>query len=212
MFGQTKRLLGVLAGTTGLTLALGVGASTGLVPKLANSEPAPSDLAAAATVTEDVSVAVVDTTLPPTTVVEVTTSTVPPTTAAPKPTTPPTTRAPAPRVAAATTAPPAAPAVAEVVSTLAARTVPSAQQVSAAIAGIQSRVQLPLFFQVTPAHVADIGNQICTAFDQGQTFTQVKATGLATVSQYVPVSPDAADYAVRTAVAMYCPGYASRLG
>jgi len=212
MFGQTKRLLGVLAGTTGLTLALGVGASTGLVPKLADSEPAPSDLAAAATVTEDVSAAVVDTTLPPTTVVEVTTSTVPPTTAAPKPTTPPTTRAPAPRVAAATTAPPAASAVAEVVSTLAARTVPSAQQVSAAIAGIKSRVQLPLFFQVTPAHVADIGNQICTAFDQGKSFAEVKATGLATVSQYVPVSLDAADYAVRTAVAMYCPGYASRLG
>jgi hypothetical protein len=52
---------------------------------------------------------------------------------------------------------------------------------------------------------------VCTAFDQGQTFAQVKATGLSMVSAYVPVSAAAADYAVRTAVALYCPAYASKL-
>jgi hypothetical protein len=89
--------------------------------------------------------------------------------------------------------------------------VPSAAQVQSAIAGITGLVQLPLFFQITPANVAQVGNQVCTAFDQGQTFAQVKATGLSMVSAYVPVSPAAADYAVRTAVNLYCPAYASKL-
>lgn len=88
---------------------------------------------------------------------------------------------------------------------------PTVAQVQQVIAGIRARVQLPPFFQVTPARVADIGNQICTAFDQGQTFAQVKATGLAMVSRYVPVSVEAADYAVRQAVALYCPAYAPKL-
>ena len=50
-------------------------------------------------------------------------------------------------------------------------------------------VQLPLFFQINAGHVAQVGNQVCTAFDQGQSFAQVKATGLSMVSAYVPVSP-----------------------
>lgn len=97
------------------------------------------------------------------------------------------------------------------VPALAPRTVPTPAQVQSAIAGITGLVQLPFFFQVTPAHVAQVGDQVCTAFDQGQTFAQVKATGLSMVSAYVTVSPAAADYAVRTAVALYCPAYASKL-
>ena len=71
------------------------------------------------------------------------------------------------------------------VPALAPRTVPSAAQVNAAIAGISSMVQLPLFFQINAGHVAQVGNQVCTAFDQGQSFAQVKATGLSMVSAYV---------------------------
>ncbi|MGI8759278.1 MAG: DUF732 domain-containing protein [Acidimicrobiales bacterium] len=69
-------------------------------------------------------------------------------------------------------------------------------------------------FIPTHAQVNDLGNQICTAFDQGQTVEQVKATGLEMVSK-VPlttVRPGADDYVVRTAVALYCPGHASKLG
>lgn len=95
--------------------------------------------------------------------------------------------------------------------TLAPRTVPTAAQVPQVIAGIKARVQLPLFFQITPAHAADIGNQICTGFGQGQTFARVKASGLAMVCRHVTVSADAADYAVRQGVALYCPDYASKL-
>lgn len=97
------------------------------------------------------------------------------------------------------------------VPALAPRTVPSAAQVQSAIAGISSMVQLPFFFSITPANVAQVGDQVCTAFDQGQSFAQVKSTGLSMVSAYVTVSPAAADYAVRTAVSMYCPAYASKL-
>ncbi len=129
-------------------------------------------------------------------------------------TTPPTTKA---KAAPAATVPEPVVTVPPVtippvtVPALAPRTVPSAAQVNAAIAGISSMVQLPLFFQINAGHVAQVGNQVCTAFDQGQSFAQVKANGLSMVSAYVPVSPAAADYAVRTAVSMYCPAYASKL-
>ena len=210
MFENTRRVVGVLAGATTVTLALGVGASTGLVPKLAS---AGSDSVEAASVTHAAPVEVVQEVVPETTLPPAPPPTAPPTTAAPRVTAPPTTR-PAPKPAPATvateapaeeaTAAPPAPA-------LAPRRVPSAAEVQQVIAGISSRVRLPLFVQITPAHVADIGNRICTAFDQGQTFQQVKATGLAMVSQYVSVSDEAADYAVRQGVALYCPAYASKL-
>jgi hypothetical protein len=79
--------------------------------------------------------------------------------------------------------------------------------VQAAIQGLQRYIHVT----PTPAQVADAGDQICTAFDQGQTFAQVKATGLAMVPSYIKVSPAAADYVVRKAVELYCPAYASRL-
>jgi len=151
---------------------------------------------------------VVETVAPETT----TTTTVPPTTSPPttaaRRVAPPTTRAPAPRAAVAAPAEAAAPAA----PTLAQRTVPTAAQVQQVINDISQMVQLPLLVRITPAHVAQIGDQICTAFDQGQTFAQVKATGLSMVTKYgVAVSPAAADYAVRQGVALYCPAYASRL-
>ena len=217
MFGQTRRLLGVLAGTTGLTLALGVGASTGLVPKLANSEAAQSDQVAAQEVTEGgSSFNTLEPESPPTTLAPPPPTTTPPTTSAPKVTVPPTTKAPAPRVAAtvpaAVAAPvaPAAAAVAAVVQTV-ARTVPSHAQVISAIGGLQALVPALGLFPPTVAQVNDIGNQVCTAFDQGQSFAQVKATALSMIPKSIAVPPTAPDYAVRQAVALYCPGHASKL-
>ncbi len=208
MFESTRRVVGVLAGATTVTLTLGVGASTGLVPKLAS---AGSDSVEAASVTQAAPVEVVQEVVPETTLPPAPPPTAPPTTAAPRVTAPPTTR-PAPKPAPTTVATEApAGEAAAAAPALAPRRVPSAAEVQQVIAGISSRVRLPLFVQITPAHVADIGNQICTAFDQGQTFQQVKATGLAMVSQYVTVSDEAADYAVRQGVALYCPAYASKL-
>ncbi|MEA2702973.1 MAG: hypothetical protein QOD63_918 [Actinomycetota bacterium] len=212
MFKSTTRTLGVLGGVVALFLIVGgIGISTGMVKLTGSSRSVGADLEAGATVANPADTipvpaaeapAPVDTTAPPAT-----------TTAAAVVKTP---TAKAPKAAPVEEAPVVAAPVVTLppvtVPALAARTVPSAAQVQSAIQGITGLVQLPLFVQITPANVADVGNRVCTAFDQGQTFSQVKATGLSMVSAYVPVSDAAADYAVRTAVSMYCPGYASKLG
>ncbi len=215
-----KRKAGFVAWTAGFIVTLGVAAgASAVVPSLINAEEAPPAVTSptvdvAATVEAPpavVAAAAADAPAPEVTIPEIvvpepeTAVVAPPTTkakaAAPKIVVPtPVVEAPAPVIV------PAPPAI-----TLAPRTVPSAAQVQSAIAGISGLVQLPLFFQISPANVADVGNKVCTAFDQGQTFAQVKAVGLAQVAAYVPVSPAAADYAVRTAVSMYCPAYASKL-
>ncbi|CAN5188500.1 hypothetical protein BH24ACT1_BH24ACT1_09170 [soil metagenome] len=81
-----------------------------------------------------------------------------------------------------------------------------------ALDGIRPFVQT--VFPLTHAHVNDLGNQVCTALDQGQTVEQVKATGLAKVRKvpFTNVLPGADDYVVRTAITLYCPGHAPKLG
>jgi len=218
MVTGTKRSVGFLgwAASAMVTLAVAAGGSV-VVPQLINAEdtpPAvssasigagasieapPADVAVAAAPAAEVVVPEVVVPEPETVV------TAPPTTRAPRAAAPaaPVVQAPAPTLPAPPPPPP--------VPVLAPRTVPSAAQVESAIAGISGLVQLPFFFQINAGHVAQVGNQVCTAFDQGQTFAQVKANGLSMVAAYVTVTPAAADYAVRTAVSMYCPAYASRL-
>ncbi len=209
-----KQGLGFLgwAATAVVTLAVAAGGSV-LVPGLVSAEETPpaasNATVAVATPAASAEVAAAvpapEVTVPEVTVPEV---------EVPEVTTPPVTKAPAAPKVTVTVPPVTLPPVTLppiTVPALAPRTVPSAAQVQSAIAGITSMVQLPLFFQITPANVAQVGNQVCTSFDQGQTFAQVKATGLSMVSAYVPVSAAAADYAVRTAVALYCPAYASKL-
>jgi hypothetical protein len=213
----------VLAGVAGVNLALALAVGAGAIPRpgaggngttIAASAkidelappaarqpgdvPPPPDVIAA---TEPTTVA--PTTAAPTTAVKTTT----PTTKAPVKTTP-TTKAPATTVAPAAAAPaaaaPAAPAKV-------ARRVPSAAEVNQAIAAMPQYVST--IFTPTPAQVAQLGDQVCTAFDQGQTFAQVKATGLSMVTQLplTTVKPGGADGVVKTIVALYCPGYASKL-
>ena len=94
---------------------------------------------------------------------------------------------------------------------LAPRTVPSAAQRQSVISTIKGQVPLLALVSISPAQVDDIGNQVCTAFDQGKTFAEVKALGLAQVPAIVTIPAATADYAVRQAVALYCPAYASKL-
>ena len=216
---DTRLSRGVLAGIAGMTLVVGVAVSAGAIPQPgANGKGAtiaaakidelaaaparqPGDVAPEAPITT-----VAPTTVPPTTAVPATT----PTTKAPvkaTPTTKATTTTVAPSPAAAAAAAPAAPAA----PTQAARRVPSAAEVNQAIATLPQYVST--IFTPTPAQVAQLGDQVCTAFDQGQTFAQVKATGLSMVTQ-VPlttVKPGGADWVVKTIVGLYCPGYASKL-
>jgi hypothetical protein len=125
-----------------------------------------------------------------------------PTTKVTRPT--PATSAPAAGAAPAAAAVPAAPVKVP-------RVVPSPAAVQQAIAALPQYVSTIL--TPTPAQVAQLGDQVCTAFDQGQTFSQVKATGLQMVTQLplTTVKPGGADWVVRTTVALYCPGHADKL-
>jgi len=215
-----KRNVGWLAWTASAVVVLGVAAgASAVVPSLVSSEETPAAISSetvggGATVEAppaEVAVAAeVAAPAPEVTVPEVT---------VPEPevvvTTPPTTKAP--KVAAqapVATTPPTVPAPTlppvPALPVLAPRTVPSAAQVQAAISRLSALVGVPAFL-ISAAHIADGGNRVCTGFDQGQTFAQVKATGLAQVASLVTVTPAAADETVRTAVAMYCPAYASKL-
>jgi hypothetical protein len=214
----------VLAGVAGVNMALALAVGAGAIPRPGASgngtsiaasakidelaTPAarqPGDAASpGAAVPATAPTTVAPTTVPPTTAVKTTT----PTTKAPVKATP-TTKAPVTTTApaAAAAASPAAPAAPAKV----ARRVPSAAEVSQAIATLPQYVNT--IFTPTPAQVAQLGDQVCTAFDQGQTFAQVKATGLSMITQ-VPlttVKPGGADWVVKTVVNLYCPGYASKL-
>lgn len=220
MFENTKTVRRVLAGVVGVNLSLALAVSAGAVPKPGDhgsvhtaaasaAEPVAAPLAPQAdNAAQDAVQATVPTTAAPA-------PTTPTTVAPPKVTTPPTTKAPAPKATVTTAAP--APAAAAPAVTVPAvpvtvpRRVPSASEVQAAIAALPQYVRTP--FTPTAAQVAQIGDQVCSAFDQGQTFTQVKATGLSMVTQ-IPLTtilPGGADWVVKTVVNLYCPGYASKL-
>ncbi|MBW3646059.1 MAG: hypothetical protein KY441_11220 [Actinobacteria bacterium] len=66
----------------------------------------------------------------------------------------------------------------------------------------------------THAQVAELGDKICTAFDEGQSAAQVKATGAQLVKKvpFATLLRGGDDYILRTGVALYCPGHAPRLG
>jgi hypothetical protein len=92
-----------------------------------------------------------------------------------------------------------------------ARRAPSSTEVQEALKIFPQYVKT--FIKPTSAQVAELGDRVCTAFDEGQTFAQVKATGLGMVTQ-VPkttVLPGGADWVVRTIVNLYCPGHAPKL-
>ena len=117
------------------------------------------------------------------------------------------TSAPKPAAAVASAPPPAAASPPPPKVVLPPRRQPSSAEVQQAIKGLQQYVD----FTPTPAQVAQAGDMVCDAFDQGQTFAQVKAAARSMVPSYFEVKPGADDYVVRTAVRLYCPAYTSRL-
>jgi hypothetical protein len=92
---------------------------------------------------------------------------------------------------------------------LPARTQPTVAQVNQVIASVHALVPL---FTPTKAQIATVGNQVCTAFDQGKTLAQVKSTAMQMAGVYAALlSPATVNTAVRTIVTLYCPGYLSKL-
>ena len=89
---------------------------------------------------------------------------------------------------------------------------PTTAEVNAVILELKTRVGgMLMLVSPTPAQIAEAGDQVCTAFDNGQSFAQVKATGLSMIPASVTVTPATADWAVRQAVALFCPGHANKL-
>ncbi|MGI9080516.1 MAG: DUF732 domain-containing protein [Acidimicrobiales bacterium] len=103
-----------------------------------------------------------------------------------------------------------APSAAPSGPTTAARVNPSSAQVQAAIAQIHQRIPL---YSPTEAQARQFGDQVCSAFDQGQSSAQVQATAQQMASQipFVTVSSGDIAFAVRTAVQLFCPGYSSKV-
>jgi outer membrane biosynthesis protein TonB len=208
VFETTKRNVGLLMGATALTLSIGVGTAAGVVPQMGHSEPASVtvDFVPPAPVPADpgpAEAAPPPPPPPPTTV---------PTTTAPRPA-PATTAAPrrASRQAASPGAPASAPAPAAPAGpTKAARLSPSSAEIQGVIAQVSQRIPL---FRPTEAQVRQFGNDVCSAFDAGLPYDQVKAQ----VQQALPkvplvtISSADVDYAIRTAVGLFCPGYAPLL-
>lgn len=225
MLANTSVTRRVLGGVVGVNLALALAVSAGAVPRpgdnvhTANAAqieemaaPAarqPGDTggeaaAATAPAPAPATQTPAPTTVPPTTVVKPAKST-PPTTKAPRAAAAPRTTAPAPAVTTApvVTVPPAV--------TTVARRVPTPAEIQGVIAELKKRVPMLNFVSIPTTKIDEIGNQVCTAFDGGQSFAQVKSTGLSMLPAGISVPVGTDDWAVRKAVALYCPGHANKL-
>jgi hypothetical protein len=211
---KAKRAHVLVGGAIGLNLLLATAAVAGVVPRPSTIETVAALHAAATDDTTPKTVAAEpSTTAAPDTTVPTTTT--PPTTSSPSATKTekaapaaidaPTTAAPAVTTPSSTAAPTTTPPV-----TLPPRTNPSSAQVQAAI---QQLHQLIPFYTPTEAQARQFGDSVCTAFDQGQTYSQVQATVLKAVSAIplITVTAADADAAIRNAVQLFCPGYSSRL-
>jgi hypothetical protein len=117
--------------------------------------------------------------------------------------------APVPAPAAAAAPATASGAAAVSGAALAPRRQPTAAEINQAIQAVHKLVPV---FTPTSAQVARVGNQVCTAFDQGMTFSQVKSKVSALLGSWSWLLPSstAAD-GVRAVVTLYCPGYLSKV-
>ncbi|HUQ63671.1 MAG TPA: DUF732 domain-containing protein [Acidimicrobiales bacterium] len=206
MFKDTGRNRSFVGGAAGLTLALALAVAIGVLPQAGDDSAGPQLAVAAVAPTMPVAAPEA----PPATEAPVAVTEAPAVTAAPS------RSSSSPGAAASVASEEAAPEPASAVSAPAAatatgvaRTTPSSAQVQAAIQGIHQRIPI---FTPTAAQVADFGNQVCSAFDSGQSYSQVKATGLQMVTQYpfVSITSADADWMIHTAVSMYCPGHADK--
>lgn len=211
MSSSTKRVRAALI-ATGLTVLLGAACGAGVsgggggdaqlqAAPAANVERPATPVTEAPPPTQAPDTTVPVTAAPPTTKTTAAAdkaAPVPVTEAQPAPTAPPATSAPTPTTA---TTPP---------STVPARPNVSSTQVQTAISQFKSRIA---FFAPTEAQARQFGDMVCSAFDGGQSYAQVKAAVIAKV-QTIPlisVSSADADYILGITVRLFCPAYASKL-
>lgn len=228
MLEKTSRKEKLLAGAAGTTLALGLAVSVGALPGAGAGN---RDSVMVASRVEQVTAAPALLVEPPPAAVPppvAEAAAPPPVVAAPTAAAP---KAPPSRAQARTAAAPKPPAravapqgarrsgprrrpgapVAPVLAAVPRRT-PSPAEVKQAIDELRSRVGgLLRFVSPTATQLHQGGDQVCTGFDNGQTFEQVRSAGLSSIPNSVKVSPENADWAVRKLVTLYCPGHAGKL-
>ena len=90
------------------------------------------------------------------------------------------------------------------------RTEPSKAALQGAIRELDARTN---YFRPTEKQIREFSGEVCTAFDQGYSYAEVKAGVLDSAKRapYLGVSSADADYSVRSAVQLFCPGYAPLL-
>lgn len=82
-----------------------------------------------------------------------------------------------------------APAVPAAVATVAPRPTPSSEEIKSTINELKRQVGgLLRFVSPTADQINQAGGQACTGFDNGETFSQVKANGLSMMPSSVDVS------------------------
>jgi hypothetical protein len=204
MFGNIGRSVVLVGSAAGVTLCLAGGVAVGVVPQAGAPPTSPGQPAqqVAAAAAPPASVA------PPVTA--------PPATAPPA-LAPPTTgaRATAPRRTVTTEAPTsgaaAAPAAAAPAGPyIAPRLNPSSAALQSAMNSMKARN--PVYGGLTEAQAREFGNQVCGAFDAGQSSAQVQAAALQQAAKApFPVSAADVRFAVSSAVGLFCPGYLSRV-
>ena len=220
MFANSGRTRGLLGAAAASIFTLGLGAVTGIVPRAGDLTTIRAAEARPFSLTDPLAVPVEVVTDSPTTL-----ATEPPVTDSTESTvdTPPEPQAvaepvphpvvesetvaePAPMDEAQAPAPPPAPPAVE-------RRQPSIAEIAQAIAGVRPYVKSLLPLSPSRDQVVELGDKICTAFDEGQTVDQIKATGAELVKKvpFASLREGGADYIVRTGVALFCPGHASKL-
>lgn len=90
------------------------------------------------------------------------------------------------------------------------RTGPTKAALQGAIRELDARTN---YFRPTEKQIREFSGEVCTAFDQGYSYAEVKSGVLdsATRTPYLGVSSADADYSLRSAVQLFCPGYAPLL-
>jgi hypothetical protein len=89
---------------------------------------------------------------------------------------------------------------------------PSTAAVDQAISGLAAYVKSPI--KPSVAEVNTLGGEVCTAFSQGSTVSQIEAALVQRLGSipFTTVLPGASAYVVDTTVSLYCPSYSSQLG
>jgi hypothetical protein len=198
VFQQTRRTIALLGGAIGMSLVLGVAAAAGV----SSQSEKPDSTQAGGSASTTTAPPPPDTQL----AAETTDTTAPPAPAEAASTPPPTSAPEAPAAEAAPQESGAAPVEPE--STVVARRNPSRADVLAAMRALQASI--PMLPATDEAAGREVGDRVCTAFDQGNAYQTVVDGVVSAAKGHINQSQ--ARTVVSSAVGLFCPGHQGKLG